>query len=84
MVRMAEENRDWGYAGQFRIVPFRIGNGPLATFLFDAKTGAISRLPSNAVREEFLRFRYLRHHHSRFSGAQFPRLSDIVAGGRRR
>ena len=41
------------FAGQFRIVSFRIGDGPTGAFLFDAKTGAISRLPSNVVREDF-------------------------------
>jgi hypothetical protein len=41
------------FAGQFRIVSFRMGDGPTGAFLFDAKTGTISRLPSNVVREDF-------------------------------
>lgn len=41
------------FAGQFRIVSFRMGDGPVGALVFDAKSGAISRLPSNVVREGF-------------------------------
>ena len=41
------------YAAQFRIVPFQIGKGPTGAFLFDARTGVISRLPSDVVRENY-------------------------------
>ena len=37
------------FAGQYRIVRFRIGDGPVGAVLFDVRTGVVSGLPAGIV-----------------------------------
>lgn len=41
------------FSGQFRIVEFRTGNGPLGAIVIDSKTGSIYRLPHEIVMDDF-------------------------------
>src|SRR5690349_7308280 len=41
------------FAGRFRLVQFRIGSGPIGAVLVDSKTGTVSRLPLDLVRDDF-------------------------------
>jgi len=41
------------FAGQFRVVQFRMGIGPLGVVLVDSKTGSVFRLPDELVRDDF-------------------------------
>ena len=41
------------FSGQFRLVQFRIGSGPLGAVLLDSRTGSIYRLPHEIVQDDF-------------------------------
>lgn len=41
------------FSGQFRIIQFKIGNGPLGAIVVDSKTGSIYRLPPEIVLDGF-------------------------------
>ena len=41
------------FSGQFRIVRFQVGSGPVGAVLLDSKTGSIYRLPHEIVHDDF-------------------------------
>lgn len=41
------------FSGQFRLVQFRMGSGPLGAVVLDSKTGSIYRLPHEIVQDDF-------------------------------
>jgi hypothetical protein len=41
------------FSGQFRLVQFRMGSGPVGAVLVDSKTGSIYRLPHEMVQDDF-------------------------------
>ena len=41
------------FSGQFRLVQFRLGDGPVGAVVFDSETGSIYRLPHEIVRDDF-------------------------------
>ena len=42
------------FAGQFRIVQFRIGSGPIGAVMVDSKTGSVFHLPHEVAKDDFL------------------------------
>jgi hypothetical protein len=41
------------FAGQFRLVQFRMGQGPIGAVVIDSKNGSVFRLPNDIVRDDF-------------------------------
>jgi hypothetical protein len=41
------------FSGQFRLVQFRMGSGPLGAVVVDSKNGSIYRLPREIVQDDF-------------------------------
>jgi hypothetical protein len=41
------------FSGQFRLVRFQTGNGPIGAALVDSETGSVFRLPHEIVRDDF-------------------------------
>jgi hypothetical protein len=62
------------FSGQFRVVRFRMGSGPLGAVLVDSKTGSVYRLPHEIVQDGF--FIYGTDCLAAFRGLQWARASD--------
>ena len=41
------------FSGQFRLIKFQIGSGPIGALLVDSKTGSVYHLPPEAVKDKF-------------------------------
>src|SRR5262245_48196857 len=41
------------FAGQFRIVQFRMGDGPIGAVVIDSKNGSVFHLPNEVMRDDF-------------------------------